>query len=154
MAKKMLMTKGGARIRLSGILLMCFTSLNFSRLKGRSIIKTKLENCGAVMSFSSVLKWLSLHLCLRSKPDSLISISSVVHFKEEMDNLDKKNSNYETSSIDEDTSEEDSDSETDEEEYECVACEQFFLGEDRMEQHRSIYLHWGYAKYINSKIKN
>ena len=105
------------------------------------------------MSFSSVLKWLSLHLCLRSKPDSLISISSVVHFKEEMDNLDKKNSNYEKSSIDEDTSEEDSDSETDEEEYECVACKQFFLGEDRMEQHRSIYLHWGYAKYINSKIK-
>ena len=48
------------------------------------------------MSLSSVLKWLSLHSCLGHKTDSLISISSVVHFKEEMDNLDKKNSNYET----------------------------------------------------------
>ena len=93
------------------------------------------------MSLSSVLKWLSIHSCLRSKPDSLRSISSVVHFKEEMDNLDKKNSSYEKSNNDEDNSEEDSYSETDEEEYECVACKQYFLGEDRLEQHRKIYQH-------------
>ena len=48
------------------------------------------------MSISSVLKWMSLHFCLRSKPDSLKSISSV---KEEMDNVDKKNRNYEKTII-------------------------------------------------------
>ena len=97
------------------------------------------------MSLSSVLKWLSLHSCLRHKPDSLISISSVVHVKEEMDNLDQKNSNYEKRTHEEDSSEEYSDSETDEEEYECVACKHFFLGEDRLEQHQMIYQHWGYV---------
>ena len=66
------------------------------------------------------LKWLSIHSCFRSKPNSLISISSVVHFKEEMDNLD--NSSFGKSTHEEHSSEEDSDSETDEEEYECVAC--------------------------------
>ena len=94
------------------------------------------------MSISSVLKWMSLHFCLRSKPDSLKSISSVVHFKEEMDNLDKKNRNYEKSNHNEDSSEEEGDSESDEEEYECAACEQFFLGEDKLEQHQRIYQHW------------
>ena len=58
-----------------------------------------------------------------------------------MDNFDKKNLNYERNN--EDNSEEDSDSETDEEEYECVACTQYFLGEDRLEQHLRIYKHWG-----------
>jgi stress-induced morphogen len=60
-----------------------------------------------------------------------------------MDNLEKKNRKYEKSSDEEDSSEEDSDSETDKEEYKYVACKQYFLGENMLEQHRKIYQHWG-----------
>ena len=70
-----------------------------------------------------------------------------------MDNLDKKNSSYKRSNSEEDSSEEDSDSETDEEEHECVACKQFLLGEDRLEQHQRLYQHWGYVQYITSLWK-
>ena len=95
------------------------------------------------MSISSVLKWMSLHFRLRRKPDSLKSISSVVHVKEEMDNLDKKNRNYEKTNHNEDSSEEDSDSESDEEEYGRAACKQHFFGENKLEQHQRKYQRWG-----------
>jgi stress-induced morphogen len=102
------------------------------------------------MSLSSALTWLS-HYCLRNKPDSLYRISSVVHFKEQMDNLDKMNFSYEKSSNDEDSLDEDNESEADEEEYECVSCKQYFIGEDRLEQHRRIYKHCGYVQYITNQ---
>ena len=61
-----------------------------------------------------------------------------------MNNLDEKNTSNEKHTHDEGSSKEESDSESDvDEEYECIVCKQYFLGEDRLEQHRKIHQHWG-----------
>ena len=96
------------------------------------------------MGLRALLRCLSPHSCFKSRQDILLSISSVVELKVEIDNLEIQMKANNMSDEKSDSSEVDTDTDTDVEEYECVVCRQEFRrGEYKREDHQRIFQHWG-----------
>ena len=96
-----------------------------------------------MMGLQALLRCLSLRSCFKSKQDILLSISSVVELKVEIDNHENQQLDNNVSDDKSDITEEDTDTDTDVDKYECVVCRQECSGEHNMEEHRRIFQHWG-----------